>query len=131
MVVCTLISIVIAYYAQEISSLLFLWSSAFAMMGAGVLPTLVCTFYWKRANSYGCLASMVIGFASTAAMYLWPGLTPSWAVHPIIPGLVLSTAAMIIVSLCTKKPSKEIEEMFFDGALSDPRPSLAKSKETA
>lgn len=125
MLVCTVVSIVIAYFAQTISSLLFLWSSAFAMMGAGVLPTLVCTFYWKRANSQGCLASMIVGFVSTAAMYLYPALKPSWAVHPIIPGLLLSIAAIVIVSLCTKPPEEAVTSKFFGGALQDPLPGTA------
>lgn len=120
MLVCTAISIVVAYFAQTIPSLTFLWSSAFAMMGAGVFPTLVSTFYWKRANSQGCLASMLVGFLSTVAMYLWPSLQPSWAVHPILPGLLLSSAAMIIVSLLTKKPDQKILDKFFGGALNDP-----------
>src|SRR5699024_3492789 len=41
MVVSTFISIIIAYLAQTIEGIFFLWSSAFAMMGAGVLPSLI------------------------------------------------------------------------------------------
>ena len=124
MVICSLLAIVVAYFAQTVSSILFLWSSAFAMMGAGVLPSLLGTFYWKRANSYGCLASMILGFGSTAAMYLWPALKPAWAVHPILPGLVLSIAAFVIVSLLTKAPDAETTEKFFGQAIRDPMKAL-------
>ena len=124
MVICSLLAIVVAYFAQTVSSILFLWSSAFAMMGAGVLPSLLGTFYWKRANSYGCLASMILGFGSTAAMYLWPALKPAWAVHPILPGLVLSIAAFVIVSLLTKAPNAETTEKFFGQAVRDPKKAL-------
>lgn len=134
MIICTAVSIAIAYFAQKVQGIFFLWSSAFAMMGAGVLPSLIGTFYWKRGNSYGCLASMVIGFASTAAMYLWPALMPGWAVHPILPGLILSVVAYVGVSICTKKPSKDVTEMFFGEKLKDPskrKPEVRTSEEPA
>lgn len=120
MIICTILSIIIAYFAQTVQGIFFLWSSAFAMMGAGVLPSLVGTFYWKRANSQSCLASMVVGFVSTAAMYLFPSLMPSWAVHPILPGLMLSVSAFVIVALCTRKPDDEIIDMFFGEKMKDP-----------
>ncbi|MEN1967899.1 sodium:solute symporter family protein [Lentibacillus sp. N15] len=120
MVVCTIISILIAYLAQTVQGIFFLWSSAFAMMGAGVLPSLVGVFYWKRANSQACLASMLVGFGSTAAMYIFPSLLPGWAVHPILPGLMLSIAVFIIVALSTKKPDKNVIDMFFGEKLKDP-----------
>ena len=90
------------------------------MMGAGGLPSLGGVFYWKRANSKACLSSMVVGFTSTAAMYLFPSLMPDWAVHPILPGLILSVSVFIIVALSTKKPEKEIIDMFFGEKLKDP-----------
>lgn len=120
MISCTILSIIIAYFAQTVQGIFFLWSSAFAMMGAGVLPSLVGTFYWKRANSQACLSSMIFGFGSTAAMYIYPPLMPSWAVHPILPGLILSVAVFVIVALCTKKPDDEIIDMFFGEKLKDP-----------
>ncbi|TQR07784.1 sodium:solute symporter family protein [Psychrobacillus soli] len=120
MIVCTIVSIIIAYFAQTIQGIFFLWSSAFAMMGAGVLPSLIGTFYWKRANSQACLSSMITGFGSTAAMYIFPSLMPSWAVHPILPGLILSVLAFVVVALCTRKPDDDVIEMFFGEKLKDP-----------
>ena len=120
MIVCTFLSIVIAYFAQTIQGIFFLWSSAFAMMGAGVLPSLIGVFYWKRANSAACFSSMFVGFTSTATMYLFPFLMPNWAVHPILPGLMLSVTVFIIVALSTKKPDDDIIEMFFGEKLKDP-----------
>lgn len=118
-IVCTVLSIVIAYFAQNISGLIFLWSSAFAMMGAGILPSLIGAFYWKRANTPANIASMLVGFISTACMYLFPSLLPAWAQHPILPGLILSFGVFIIVALVTKKPEKEQLEPFFGEDLKD------------
>jgi len=131
MIVCTIVSIIIAYFAQTIQGIFFLWSSAFAMMGAGVLPSLVGTFYWKRANSKACLSSMIIGFGSTAAMYIFPSLMPSWAVHPILPGLLLSVLAFVLVALCTRKPDDDIIEMFFGEKLKDPGKRTKKAVNVA
>ncbi|QCJ42547.1 sodium:solute symporter family protein [Bacillus sp. S3] len=127
MIVCTVLSIIIAYFAQTVQGIFFLWSSAFAMMGAGVLPSLIGTFYWKRANSQACLASMIVGFGSTAAMYIFPSLKPLWAVHPILPGLILSVTAFILVALFTKKPDDDIIEMFFGEKLKDPSKRTKKA----
>ncbi|WP_099363699.1 sodium:solute symporter family protein [Fredinandcohnia onubensis] len=126
MIICTILSITIAYLAQTVQGIFFLWSSAFAMMGAGVLPSLIGVFYWKRANSQACLSSMVVGFLSTAAMYVIPTLKPSWAVHPILPGLLLSVSVFIIVALCTKRPDAAIIEMFFGEKMKDPRKRTKK-----
>ncbi|MDR2076991.1 MAG: sodium:solute symporter family protein, partial [Desulfovibrio sp.] len=46
MLVCSILSVVIAYFAQTITGLIFLWSAAFAMMGAGILPSLISAFFW-------------------------------------------------------------------------------------
>ncbi len=121
MIICTILAIVIAYFAQTIAGLIFLWSSAFAMMGAGILPSLIGAFYWKRANVYANIASMLVGFGSTAAMYLWPAIMPAWAQHPILPGLVLSFTTFIVVALCTKKPDNKILDIFFGSKLADPK----------
>ena len=118
-IVCTVLAVVIAYFARNISGLIFLWSSAFAMMGAGILPSLIGAFYWKRANTPANIASMLVGFLSTALMYLVPGLLPTWAQHPILPGLVLSSLTFIVVALATQKPTQEQLEPFFGETLKD------------
>ena len=118
-IICSLLSIVIAYFAQNISGLIFLWSSAFAMMGAGILPSLVGAFYWKRANTQANIASMLVGFISTAAMYLIPNLMPAWMQHPILPGLVLSIITFVVVALATQRPSDAVLEPFFGDDLKD------------
>lgn len=113
MVIVIILSIVIAYFAQSIPGLIFLWSAAFAMMGAGILPSLIGAFYWKRANIAANISSMAVGFLSTAIMYQFPALRPAWAPHAILPGLILSFAVFIIVALLTKPESEDTLEIFF------------------
>lgn len=62
---------------------------------------------------------MLVGFGSTALMYLVPSLLPSWGQHPILPGLILSSVVFIVVSLVTEKPAPEQLEPFFGEDLKD------------
>jgi SSS family transporter len=113
MLICTVISLIVAYLAQTLPGLLFLWSSAFSVMGAAVFPSLLAAFYWKRANAAGNLASMLVGMIITLIWFGIPELRP-FGLHPILPGLVVSTAVLIIVSLATPKPEQKILDTFFN-----------------
>ena len=119
MIICSLLSILIAYFAQSLSGLIFLWSAAFAMMGAGILPSLVGTFYWKRANIPANISSMIVGFGSTIVLYLLPK-SMLMGSHPILPALICSGVTFIVVALCTKKPDDLTVERFFGDELKDP-----------
>ncbi|HOR87194.1 MAG TPA: sodium:solute symporter family protein, partial [Bacillota bacterium] len=113
MIVCSLLSIIIAYYAQTLPSLLFLWNSAFAMMGATITPSLVAAFYWKGATAKGNVASMITGMGVSIFLNLFPELKP-FGLHPLLPALVGSILALIIVSKCTENPSPETLDKFFN-----------------
>lgn len=112
MVVVSLLAIVIAYIAQTLPSMLFLWSSAFAIMGATIAPSLFAAFYWKGATPKGNVASMLVGIGSAAFFFGFPQFRP-FGLHALIPSLVLSIATLIIVSNCTEKSSQEQLDKFF------------------
>lgn len=67
--------------------------------------------WWKRANKYGCIASMVVGIGYYLLSTAFPVLTAG--VNPIILSLVFATAAMVIVSLVTPAPSDEVLDIWF------------------
>lgn len=113
MVVCTILSLIIAYFAQSLPGLLFLWSTAFAVMGAAVFPSLIAAFYWRRANAAGNLASMTVGVVLTIFWFVIPELRP-FDLHPILPGIAISTIVLIIVSLLTPKTKKDVLDIFFN-----------------
>lgn len=113
MVVCTLLSIGVAYFAQTIPGLLFLWSSAFSVMGAAIFPSLIAAFYWKRANAAGNIASMLVGVIVTMVWYGIPAIRP-FGLMPILPGIVVSALTLIVVSLVTAKPKKEVLDIFYN-----------------
>jgi Na+/proline symporter len=89
---------------------------AAAFTGVAVLaPTGIAAFYWKRATAAGALASILLGEAYVIGFYL--NMVPkSWnfGFMPVIPAALISTAALIIVSLVTKPPENERINRYFD-----------------
>lgn len=92
------------------SSVLTLVSYAWAGFGAGFGPTIVMSLIWKRMTRNGALAGMVVG---GAVVLIWQQLSGGiFELYEIVPGIIFSTLAVIIVSIIDKKPSKEIIEEF-------------------
>jgi len=81
-------------------------------MGASVGTALVAGFAWKRASKQGAIASILSGIIVTTFWFAFKlqGVT---GVHPVIPGTIASILAVIIVSLLTEAPPKEIISEFF------------------
>lgn len=67
--------------------------------------------WWPKANKYGCIGAM----ASGISYYLLATAVPvlAFGVNPIIPSLVISGAAMIILSKLTPEPSAEVQDVWF------------------
>ncbi|MGO2169580.1 sodium:solute symporter family transporter, partial [Pseudoalteromonas sp.] len=98
------------------SSILDLVSNAWAGFGAAFGPLVLISLYWKRMNFYGALAGMVVG-ALTVLVWIYAPITIdgkalSSVVYEIIPGFILSSIAIVVVSLATPAPDDEIVELF-------------------
>ncbi|MEM7464962.1 MAG: sodium:solute symporter family protein [Pseudomonadota bacterium] len=90
---------------------------AFCFANSGLFFPLVLGVWWKRANAAGAVAGMVVGF-TVGAWYLYMvyagGMTPWFGIDHLrfgIIGMPASLIAMIVVSLMTPAPSKEIQDM--------------------
>jgi SSS family transporter len=59
---------------------------------------------WKRGNAAGAIAAMVIGFITAATWFLQG---KPFGLDPVIPGVLISIASYVIVSLVTPKPPIE------------------------
>lgn len=94
---------------------LLIWINLFAFGGleAAFLWPTVLGLYWKRANAWGVLASMITGVGTFIAVSQFKVVIFGPRVHAIVPAIVFSLAAMIIVSLLTPAPRKDILETFF------------------
>ncbi|TDQ83268.1 cation/acetate symporter [Dongia mobilis] len=91
------------------------WAFCFAM--SGLFVPLVLGVWWKRANRPGAIAGMIVGLGS-GSLYLylvkWGGMTPWIGLDDLrfgIVGVVCSAVAMVVVTLMTKEPEKEIQDM--------------------
>ena len=115
-----------AVAAQKPADILFLVSAAFSFAAAGFFPALVLGVFWKRANKWGATLGMIAGlgitvyymvmnqtwlrsvFGVTSPVDLW------WAIQPISAGLFgvpLGFAVIIIVSLLTPAPARDVQEL--------------------
>ena len=75
---------------------------ATSVLGSAFLPAYFCAVWWRKANTPGALASMVVG--STVA-FSWEilGMVETTQLAPMLTGVVSSTVTMIVVSLATQK----------------------------
>ena len=69
--------------------------------------------FWKRSNLPGAIAGMVAG---GVMVFVWKyGIKPMggiWGIYELLPAFLVACAAIIIVSLATAAPSKEICDKF-------------------
>ena len=117
-----------AVAAQKPADILFLVSAAFSFAAAAFFPALVLGIFWRRANKWGATLGMIAGLGTTfyymATTQPWMrsvfGVTSPiadniwWGIQPISAGLFgvpIGFAVIIIVSLLTKAPDKEIQEL--------------------
>jgi len=114
--------------SQKPADILFLVSAAFSFAAASFFPALVLGIFWKRANKWGASLGMASGLGITfyymATTQPWLrgvfGVTSPiadniwWDIAPISAGLwgvPLGFAVIIIVSLLTKAPGKDVQDL--------------------
>ncbi len=112
--IVVLIIAVVAYFiasAENSGSIMDLVSNAWGVFGAAFGPAIMLSLFWKRFNFPGAVAGIIVGAAVDIAWFNIPALK-ELGVYEIIPGAVCGLIAAIIVTLITKAPSKEIDELF-------------------
>ncbi len=77
---------------------------ATSVLGSAFTPAFICAVWWKKANTPGAISSMV-GGAVTSFGWQVAGLEPTTTVHPMAAGLLVSTVAIVVVSLLTQRSS--------------------------
>ncbi len=118
--------------AQKPADILFLVSAAFSFAAAAFFPALTLGIFWKRANKWGAIVGMTAGLATTFYYMVktqpWlykvfhgvaadPAVLRAnqwWDIAPISAGLwgvPVGFACMIVVSLLTKPPSEEVQDL--------------------
>ena len=89
------------------SSVLDLVSYAWAGFGAAFGPTLILSLYWSGMNRQGALTGVLVGGITVV---VWKQLTGGlFDLYEIVPGMILATIAIVIVSLVTGEPSDDVK----------------------
>jgi sodium/proline symporter len=84
-----------------------IWMAIGVMLATFVAP-LFGGLYWRRATREGALASMIVGLGAVIYFSYYAKYIAPMPMHPSIYGFAASVAAMVLVSLMTKKPSEKI-----------------------
>jgi len=110
-----IVVLVIAVIAVLIASnpnsgtIMGLVENAWGVFGAAFGPAILLALFWRRFNFQGAVAGILVG---AAVDILWLIFLKDLGIYEIIPGFICSLIAAIVVTLCTKKPSDEVTEMF-------------------
>ncbi|HEO8418201.1 sodium/proline symporter PutP [Niallia sp. FSL W8-0635] len=83
---------------------------AWAGFGSAFGPVILLSLHWKRMTKWGALTGMLVGAITVLIWANIPVLQET--LYEMIPGFLLSTITVVLVSLATQKPSKEIEEHY-------------------
>lgn len=102
-----LVAIVIAL--DEKSVIFKIVSFAWAGFGATFGPLVLFSLFWKRTNRQGAIAGMVGG---AAMVFVWKlavsNIGGIFAIYELLPAFLFSSLCIVLVSLLTPPPSKEI-----------------------
>ncbi|MDZ7869001.1 MAG: sodium/proline symporter PutP [Rheinheimera sp.] len=98
------------------SSILDLVGNAWAGFGAAFGPVILISLYWRKMTMPGALAGMVMG-AMTVLFWVFSPLQVNGQqlndfLYAMVPGVVLSTIAIVLTSLFTKAPENVVNQHF-------------------
>ena len=113
-----MVVLIVAVVALVIASnpgagtIMSLVSNAWGVFGAAFGPAILLSLFWKRFNFPGALAGIIVG---ALVDILWLAFLSGTGVYEIIPGFLCGGLAAVGTTLCTKKPSDEVEALFEKG----------------
>lgn len=108
------ISIIAIFLASNPKSNVFqIVSFAWAGFGATFGPVMLFALFWKRSNKYGAIAGMLSG---GIMIFLWKyvvrPLGGALDIYELLPAFIVACIFIVVVSLLTPAPEKEIVEEF-------------------
>ncbi|HSN41744.1 MAG TPA: sodium:solute symporter family protein [Burkholderiales bacterium] len=123
------VALIAAYTASlKPGNILFLVGAAFSLAASSFFPALVLGVFWKRANKWGAILGMsaglgvcfyymtvtypflrdMFGVTKPIAEYMWFGMNP---ISAGVFGLPVGMLTIVVVSLLTPEPSKEVQDL--------------------
>lgn len=118
MLTARLTVVIIAFIAVFIarnpnSSVFGIVSFAWAGFGGAFGPVMLFSLFWRRTTRNGALAGMISG---GAMVFIWKYLVRpiggAWDVYELLPAFLVGSVFILVVSLFSKMPSKEILDEF-------------------
>ena len=97
------------------SSVFRIVSFAWAGFGASFGPLMLFSLFWKRTTKQGAIAGVLAG---GVMVFLWKfAIAPMggvWAIYELLPAFLVSCLVILVVSLLTPPPAREIVAEFED-----------------
>ncbi len=108
------IAVVAVFMASDPDSSVFrIVSFAWAGFGGSFSAVMLFSLFWKRMNRNGALAGMIVGGVMVFVWkYLIAPMGGVWGIYELLPAFLCSCLAIVVVSLATKAPDKEITDEF-------------------
>ncbi|EGL81504.1 sodium/proline symporter [Caldalkalibacillus thermarum TA2.A1] len=103
--VIALIALMLAW--DKDNTVLGLVAYAWAGFGAAFGPAVLFSLFWKRMTGGGAMAGIISGGLT---VILWE-YTP-FELYSIVPGFIISSIMIVLVSLVDQEPSQEIQDEF-------------------
>ncbi len=116
--VVIVIALLIALFVS--SDIMGLVSAAWSIFGAALGPAILLSLFWKRFNYKGAVSGIIVGFAVSVIWmilfnfeyYNFKSVIYNTNLYEIVPGFVIGLIVAIVVTLLTKAPSKEVQDLF-------------------
>ena len=110
------ISIIAIFLALDPKSSVFqIVSFAWAGFGAAFGPVVLFGLFWRRTTKWGAFAGMLSG---GAMVFIWKfvirtSFAGTWLdIYELLPAFILACIVIVVVSLLTKAPEKEITDVY-------------------
>lgn len=109
-----IISLIAIFIARDPDSSVFtIVSFSWAGFGASFGPVVLFSLFWKRTNKWGALAGMLGG---GTVVFVWKFLVRPLGgilnIYELLPAFIVGCILVVVVSLITPAPSKEITDEF-------------------
>lgn len=103
----------ILFASNPASSIFRVVSFAWAGFGSTFGPVMLFALFWKRCNYQGAIAGMISGAVTVFIWkYLIAPLGGVFAIYELLPSFIVACIFIVVVSLCTAAPEKEIQDEF-------------------
>ena len=109
-----MISVIAVIIASDPNSSVFnIVSFSWAGFGAAFGPVILFALFWKRTNKYGAIAGMLSGAIMVFVWeYVISPLGGVFGIYELLPAFIVACIFIVIVSLITPAPEKEITDEF-------------------